>query len=95
MTKYTIILDTEKNPRDMMRMGMLQIAHEERLKERQLMERRMKAERKAVDEYIKLLSDETVELMSYAVSHGWRSTRGEEGKRMRKKIQSCRKVTKG
>ena len=40
----------------------------------------------AFKEYIYMLGEEMNELASFAYTHGWRSTRYEQGKKMREKI---------
>jgi len=38
-------------------------------------------------EYVKLLEDEIDEIVGYAYTHGWRSTRGDKGKELRSSIE--------
>ena len=45
----------------------------------------------AYEEYIKLLTDELDDLVGLAVSHGWKSHRYEEGKRLRELIEDKKK----
>jgi hypothetical protein len=47
---------------------------------------------KALDNYIKLLSDEIDDLVGVAAFHGWKSTNIEEGKRLRSIIAKLRKI---
>jgi len=42
---------------------------------------------KTQKDYAKLLVDEINEIVGLAVAHGWRSTRNEEGKRLRELIE--------
>ncbi len=42
-------------------------------------------------EYIKLLGDELNEVVWYANSHGWKSTRYDKGKELRESIESVLK----
>ena len=46
---------------------------------------------KTYDEYIKLLGDEIDGLAGLAYVHGWRSSRYEQGKALRDKIESLKK----
>ena len=51
---------------------------------------------KLFEEYIILLGEELDELAPFADVHGWKSSRYEEGKKMRKKIKECRdRINKG
>jgi len=47
-----------------------------------------------LDSYIELLQDELNEVVTYAESHGWKSTRYEEGVALRKEIKEERTAIK-
>lgn len=46
----------------------------------------------AYEDYIKMLGDEIGELACWATTHGWQSSRIEEGKRMRERIKNIKAV---
>lgn len=50
---------------------------------------------KVYDDYIILLGKELDELAPFAATHGWKSSRFEEGKKMREKITAIRNHLKG
>lgn len=47
------------------------------------------------DKYIKLLIEEISELAVFAKTHGWRSTRYEQGIKMRKEIERIKNIVIG
>lgn len=46
-----------------------------------------------LEEYIKLLQDELYDVVGIAACHGWRSTRSEQGQRLREEITKLKEAT--